>query len=203
MTIRFYENASSSPVMDWVPRAIAELISEGLAPDYDPNIVVGDDTIFVSFDADTGKPVAFLAYRPDGRRSAWWVLLSYTLPAYRSQGHHTRLFEAAVERAKSKGDIKRIDCGTHVDNRAAQDAFARQGRMPVGLIYSFHIRDAADGVPVEVVPENIKAFMEANDKFRMKMFVDNEGIVTITLKDGSTWQMTSAEFDGLPGKYPI
>lgn len=203
MTVKYYENASSSPMFDMVPRAIAELIAEGLQPDYDPNIIVGNDAMFVSFDKDTGKPVAFLAYRPDGVRSAWWVLLSYTMPAYRSQGHHTRLFEAAVARAKSKGDVKRIDCGTHIHNHAAQEAFARQGRIPVGMIYSYAIRDAAEGVTVEVVPDHIKMFMEANDKFRMKMFVDNESVVTITLKDGSKWQMTSDEFDALPGKYPI
>lgn len=201
--IRYFENASSSPLFHLVPRAVLELLSEGLLPDYDPTVVYGNDAMFVSYDEDTGKPVAFLAYRPDAMRSSWWILLSYTLPAYRSLGHHTRLFEACIDRAKSKGDIKRIDCGTHVHNHAAQDAFARQGRVMIGQTWSFEIRPAADGETVQVLPDHVKAFMTENDSFRVMKYIINEGVAELTLKNGAVHTMTEAEFDALPGKYPI
>lgn len=202
MTIKFYKEASTSPAWGMIPFAVAELIGEGLQARFTPQHVVGNDHVIMAFD-ENDKPVGLMAYRVTTDGDSWYILLSYVDPDARGDGHHTRMFEALVARAKERGDILAIECGTHVNNLAAQAAFEKQGRKLTGYAYSYHIRDAADGVPVEVIPENIKKFMEANDKYRMKMFVDNEGIVTITLKDGSTWQMTSGEFDALPGKYPI
>lgn len=201
VTVKFYRNAVSSPAWGMIPFAIAELVGEGLTVRYSHDQAHPNDAMFTAFDGDI--PIGFIVYRPDELKADWWVMLSYVDPSQRSQGVHTKLFEAVAERAKSKGDILTISCGTHVDNVAAQNAFNRHGRELTGFIYTFHVREAADGEAVIVAPEHIKAFMAANDTYRMKMFVDNEGVVTITLKDGSKWQMTSEEFDNLPGKYPI
>jgi len=200
--IRFYENAGASPTFDWIPNVLAELIDEGLRPDFDPMNVMGNDAMFVSF--VDGMPVAFMAYRPDPYLAKWWIVLSYTLPDFRGQGHHTALFEALVDRAKSKGNIKSIESGTHVDNARAQDAFARQGRVPVGLIFSYAVPGTVEAAPlVQVVPDHVKAFMAENDAYRVMKYVIVEGVAELTLKNGSVHTMTEAELDALPGKYPI
>lgn len=202
MHVKFYKNAVSSPAWGMIPFAVAELVGEGLIGRYTHDQAHPNDAMFVAFDDDE-TPIGFIVYRPNALMAEWWIMLSYVDPSQRSQGVHTKLFEAVVERAKSKGDVLTIACGTHVNNIDAQTAFKRQGRVLTGFIYTFRVRGAADGETVIVAPEHIKAFMAANDMYRMKMFVDNEGVVTITLKDGSKWQMTSEEFDNLPGKYPI
>lgn len=104
---------------------------------------------------DGAKPLGFLIYRHDDVQCSWFVMLAYVDPAHRRQGIHSSLFSALVDRAKHRGDILSIHCGTHIDNFAAQSAFEKQGRAKTAIMYSFPIKDWLDGeapVPEEDMP---------------------------------------------------
>lgn len=139
VNIGFYTDIGFSPAWNLVPRAMAELIDSGFAQDPSPQPPAVADPVLIAFVDD--RPVGFLAYRYDATCGSWWIMLSYVLPDHRKHGIHTRLFNSLVERAKARGDILTIKSGTHINNKPAQAAFERQGRLISGLFYDFIVRD--------------------------------------------------------------
>lgn len=100
---------------------------------------------------EDGQAIGFLIYRYDDLKCSWFIVLAWVLEEHRRKGIHTALFTALVERAKKRGDILSIDCGTHINNVAAQAAFEAQGRAKTAIMYSFHLKDWLDGKePTEV-----------------------------------------------------
>ena len=147
--IRLFNNVGHSPAWPLVITAIKALEEEGIG--FQPFVApVYNDSALVSF-GDNGHVEGFLIYRYDDVKCSWFILLAYVLPEHRRKGIHTALFSALVERAKKRGDILSIDCGTHIDNRAAQAAFEAQGRVKTAIMYSYSLRDWVDGKdPLEI-----------------------------------------------------
>ena len=132
-----------SPAWPLIPYALAELRDAGL--DHQPFVPpVWNDAVMLAL-GPAGDCRGFIAYRVDEMRSGWFIMLSYVPEDFRRQGIHTALFEALVARAKAKGDILRIESGTHVDNIAAQRAFERQGRHAVAIHYTYNVKHWLDG----------------------------------------------------------
>ena len=94
---------------------------------------------------EDGKAIGFLIYRYDDLKCAWFILLAWVSEDHRRMGIHTALFNALVARAKKRGDILSIDCGTHIENHVAQAAFEAQGRAKTAVMYSFRLKDWLDG----------------------------------------------------------
>ncbi|MDX0487524.1 GNAT family N-acetyltransferase [Sinorhizobium medicae] len=141
--VRFYENCGHSPAWPLVPRAMIDLEDRGV--DFQPHVSpVWTDACMAAIGED-GKAIGFLIYRYDQVKCSWFIMLAYVVPEHRRRGIHTALFSALVDRAKQRGDILSIDCGTHVKNTAAQAAFEAQGRAKIAIMYSFHLKDWADG----------------------------------------------------------
>lgn len=102
---------------------------------------------------ESGNAVGFLIYRYDEMRSSWFILLAWVPEDQRRQGIHTAMFHALLDRAKARDDILTIECGTHIDNHAAQAAFERQGRKAHAVMYTYHLRDWLTGKE----PTDVKA----------------------------------------------
>lgn len=147
--VRFYENCGHSPAWPLVPRAMIDLEDRGV--DFQPHVSpVWTDACMAAI-GEEGKAIGFLIYRYDEVKCSWFIMLAYVAPEHRRKGIHTTLFSALVDRAKQRGDILSIDCGTHVNNTTAQAAFEAQGRAKTAIMYSFHLKDWADGKePTEV-----------------------------------------------------
>ncbi|WP_412032811.1 GNAT family N-acetyltransferase [Nitratireductor aquimarinus] len=143
MTVLFYENIGHSPAWPLVITALAELDAKGLATrPMDPPSQY--DPCMVSFDSE-GEPNGFVCYRYDARGSSWFILLAYVVPDLRRSGVHTAMFKALADRARARGDITSIDCGTDVHNKAAQAAFKAQGRIPIAIMFKYVIKPHVDG----------------------------------------------------------
>ncbi|WP_412549711.1 GNAT family N-acetyltransferase [Sinorhizobium medicae] len=148
-SVRFYENCGHSPAWPLVPRAMIDLEDRGF--DFQPHVLPMWNDPCMAAISDDGSPMGFLIYRYDEVNCSWFVMLAYVVPEHRRTGVHTALFSALVDRAKQRGDILSIYCGTHVNNTAAQAAFEAQGRAKKAIMYSFHLKDWADGKePTEV-----------------------------------------------------
>lgn len=160
-SILYFENCGHSPAWRIIPSALLDLDSAGLLfhPYQSP---VYNDQCLLCVD-DGGQAKGFLVYRYDDQKCSWFILLAYTLPAYRRTGVHTALFDALVERGRKRGDILSIDSGTHVLNKAAQAAFEAQGRNQTAIMYEFRLRDWLPGESHLNVPAaNSAPKMEAN-----------------------------------------
>lgn len=149
VTIRQFDNVGHSPAWPFIPVALQELVESGVGehPQVGP---VYNDPALIAFDHNLNM-LGFLIYRYNDVRSGWFIMLSWVRQSHRREGIHTKLFQTLVERAYLRGDILNIECGTHVDNTAAQRAFEKQGRIAKGIIYSFPIREWAMGNdPLEI-----------------------------------------------------
>lgn len=140
-----YDNVGHSPAWPFIPHAQVELdsVSMYFQPAVGPTY---SDPCLIMFNEDD-EVMGYLVYQSDSRRSTWWIALAYTLPGHRRKGVHSALFTALVERAKLRGDILAIESGTHVNNKAAQAAFEKQGRIPISISYAYDIKNWVDGKP--------------------------------------------------------
>lgn len=143
MKIEMYNEVSTSPAWPLIRVAEMELVKNGLAfhPVHSPAY---NDAVLVSSDV-SGIITGFIIYRPDQVKSTWFIILAWVAPERRKLGIHTKLFETLVARARLRGDIRAIECGTHINNHAAQAAFARQGRKKIAVSYEFPIKEYLDG----------------------------------------------------------
>lgn len=142
MKIEMYNEVGTSPAWPLIRVAETELVKNGLAfhpvvsPAYnDPVLVASED----------GAILGFIIYRTDMVKSTWFIILAWVAPEFRKEGIHTKLFETLVARARVRGDIRAIESGTHINNYAAQAAFARQGRKAIAISYEFPIKEYLDG----------------------------------------------------------
>ena len=136
MKIEWFENVGHSPAWTYYPQAQMELFQYGYAeaPHVPPE---WNDTALVATHAN-GEVLGWIIYRVDSRRNTWYIMNSYTMPGDRRTGVFSALFTALVERARLR-KITSIDSGTHINNVAAQAAFASQGRHKVGIIYAYPV----------------------------------------------------------------
>lgn len=148
-TVQMFNDAGHSPAWPLVPHAMVDIEKMGF--DFQPHVAPAwNDPCMAAID-EHGRAIGFLIYRYDAVKSSWFIMLSWVKPEHRRKGVHSALFNALVERAKKRGDILMIDCGTHVNNHAAQAAFAAQGRAQTAIMYSYHLKDWTDGKePTEV-----------------------------------------------------
>lgn len=149
-TILQFDCCGHSPTWPEIPKVMRELENEGFGfhPARPPE---WNDPCLVCFSG--GDVRGFLVYRHEEASSSWFILLAHVAPVFRRRGIHTSLFNALVERAELRGDILSINSGTHVDNIAAQAAFAAQGRSKSAIFYRYVVREWLDGKPYRDVPE--------------------------------------------------
>lgn len=147
--IEFFNDAGHSPAWPLVPHAMIDIEKMGF--DFQPHVAPAwNDPCMAALD-EQGKAIGFLIYRYDAMKSSWFIMLAWVPEEHRRKGVHTAMFNALVERAKKRNDILMIECGTHVNNRAAQAAFEHQGRKAYAVMYSYHLRDWLTGKePTEV-----------------------------------------------------
>ncbi len=141
--VKLFDNAGHSPAWPLVPHAMLDLEAQGFG--FQPHVApVWNDGCLAAIN-DDGEAMGFLIYRYDSFKCSWFIMLAWVAPAHRRKGIHTAMFTALVERAKKRGDILAIECGTHIDNVAAQAAFEAQGRTKTAIMYAYHLRDWLDG----------------------------------------------------------
>lgn len=149
MSIRWFENCGHCAVWSMIPEAMDELARMGLGfVPADPP--AWSDSCLAWVD-DSGQIHGFLVYRPNEQRAEWFIMLAYVVPRWRRTGLHSRLFRTLIERAETRGDIRTILSGTHVDNHAAQAAFKAQGRKAISIMYEYVIKEWLQGSdPLEI-----------------------------------------------------
>jgi ribosomal protein S18 acetylase RimI-like enzyme len=152
MKIEYYAEVSTSPAWRLIRIAEDELASEGflIEPHVSP---APSDPVMIAIDdeVNAGAIMGFMVYQYDRVKASWYILIAWVQPHRRLEGVHTRLFETLVARAKKRGDIRTIECGTHVDNIPAQRAFERQGRKAVAIVYEYRLLDHVQGKdPLEI-----------------------------------------------------
>ncbi|QIW87619.1 GNAT family N-acetyltransferase [Agrobacterium phage OLIVR4] len=135
--IEHFEKVSASPAVPHILIAMKELFDNGFYDFVPPDL--STDEILVEMTPEGGNVIGFMIYRPDTWRSEWFIMLSWTDPGYRRRGIHSKLFAALCERAKTKPNVIKISCATHVDNHQAQASFEAQGRKPVSISYEFRL----------------------------------------------------------------
>lgn len=134
--IEHFEKVSASPAVLHILVAMKDLHDTGWYDFVPPD--VSTDEILVELTPE-GTVIGFMIYRPDTWRSEWFIMLSWVDPDYRRRGIHSKLFAALCERAKTKPNVVKIACATHVENYGAQAAFEAQGRKAVSINYEFRL----------------------------------------------------------------
>lgn len=138
-----YSQIMHSPAWALCFDALNELKASGFADN--PVMLPSWDDPCLTYEGEDGYVMGFMAYRFDQFRSSFYILLAYVRPDFRLCRIHSSLFDALVARSKVRGDILSIECGTHINNLAAQAAFAAQGREKAYLLYRYPIRDHLPG----------------------------------------------------------
>ncbi len=107
----------------------------------------------VVWTAEEGQLTAMIVYQFWGQDSrVVHIMAAWVPPAYRGlqpEGfrRYDELFGVLAEYLRDEHGIARIASGTHVNNHAAQAAFARQGRQLGGLHYNYDIPPAVEPTP--------------------------------------------------------
>jgi ribosomal protein S18 acetylase RimI-like enzyme len=148
--IRKFEKCSHSPVWPLIPTAMLELKLLGLniPPDHPP---WWDDPCIAHI--EDGKVKGFIVYRYQELESSWFILLAYVDRESRRQSIHSTMFKCLVDMAKENGGILSIRSGTHINNKIAQAAFKKQGRVADTIMFNYSINDWVKGEPVNL-PED-------------------------------------------------
>jgi ribosomal protein S18 acetylase RimI-like enzyme len=148
--IKFFSDHGRSPAVTMGQRMHLELLEAGLTSPVTQLPVWNDPALVAYYD---GEPVGAMIYRHDEARGTWFILSSYVAIDRRRQGIHTQLFKTLVERARKRGDINSIECGTHVRNLAAQRSFEQQGRKASAIFYEYRLKDFDEPAdPLEIKP---------------------------------------------------
>ena len=138
LTIQLFDNCGLSPALNMMQRLQIELEERGFA-DYNNLLPMYNDPALVAYTGDS--PCGAMVYRYDHVFSSWFILGSYVKPEWRLMGVHTKLFTTLVERAKLRGDITKINSGTHVDNLPSRRSQEKQGRRAVHIFYEYLLRE--------------------------------------------------------------
>lgn len=97
------------------------------------------DNAWVAYAMDGEECIGFSAHLPFEEINSMWIHAAYVVPHRRGEGIHSKLFERVVYQAELECHVS-VQCGTHVENYAAQNAFEKQGRKVFGLMYRYDLK---------------------------------------------------------------
>lgn len=116
-----------------IPAAWLEMVHAGIIDKFTMP-VAECHSIFQAYHDTT--LAGFMTYQPC--RQDLWICMSYVRPNYRRCGVYTKLFHAAVDKAREL-KLQRIASGTHLTNEVMLKAYEKTGRKKNAEFWSFEL----------------------------------------------------------------